>query len=158
MPTTDEAERPVSGVAETGLRERLFALDSAAARQEMLEAQLRDLLATVLKLEVAAIDVEKPMGTLGLDSLMGFEFKNLCEQTFGLTLSATMVWNYPTISALVAHLADKLGVKLRDAMIPEAETGDVNPVKEERLASVLTSVEQLSDDEALDALLRGGRS
>ena len=158
VPTSDQAERPVSGVAETGLRERLFALDSAAARQEMLEEQLRDLLATVLKLEVAAIDVEKPMGALGLDSLMGFEFKSLCEQTFGLTLSATMVWNYPTISALVAHLADKLGVKLRDTMIPEAETGDVNPVKEERLASVLTSVEQLSDDEALDALLRGGRS
>jgi malonyl CoA-acyl carrier protein transacylase/NAD(P)-dependent dehydrogenase (short-subunit alcohol dehydrogenase family)/acyl carrier protein len=156
-PPTAETERPASEMAEAGLRERLFALDSATARQAMLEAQLQSLLATVLKLEVAAIDVEKPMGTLGLDSLMGFEFKNLCEQTFGLTLSATMVWNYPTISALVGHLADKLGITLTDAITPEAEIDFVNPVKEERLTSVMTSVEELSEDEALEALLRGGR-
>jgi acyl carrier protein len=124
----------------------------------MLEAQVQNLLAAVLKLEAAVIDVEKPMGALGLDSLLGFEFKNLCEQTFGLTLSATMVWNYPTISTLVGHLADKLGVNLAEAIDSEAEIGLVNSTKEENLASVLTSVEQLSEGEALDALLRGGRS
>ena len=114
-----------------------------------METQVQHLLATVLKLEVAAVDVEKPMGTLGLDSLMGFEFKNLCEQTFGLSLSATMVWNYPTISALIGHLADKLGLKLTDAMSPDAEDLFAKPVSEERLTSVLSSVEELSEDEAL---------
>jgi acyl transferase domain-containing protein/acyl carrier protein/SAM-dependent methyltransferase/NADP-dependent 3-hydroxy acid dehydrogenase YdfG len=158
VPPSDHGERAVFEVAETGLRDRLFALDSAAARRVMLEAQVQNLLAAVLKLEAAVIDVEKPMGALGLDSLLGFEFKNLCEQTFGLTLSATMVWNYPTISTLVGHLADKLGVNLAEAIDSEAEIGLVNSTKEENLASVLTSVEQLSEGEALDALLRGGRS
>ena len=74
---------------------------------------------------MAAIDVEKPMGTLGLDSLMGFELKNRCEQSFGLALSATMVWNYPTITALVGHLADKMGLTLTDAMTSAAEVGFV---------------------------------
>jgi hypothetical protein len=87
---------------------------------------------------------------------MGFEFKNLCEQAFGLPLSATMVWNYPTISALVGYLADKLGLKLTDAMSPETEDRFPEPVSEERLTSVMSSVEDLSEDEALEALLRGG--
>jgi hypothetical protein len=69
-----------------------------------------------------------------------------------------VVWNCPTISALAAYLADKLGIKLTDALAPEAEIGFAKSVKGEGLASVITSVEQLSDDEALDALLRGGHS
>jgi myxalamid-type polyketide synthase MxaE and MxaD len=154
--STTETESLVDEDLVTGVRERFFALDSGAERRTMLEAQLQHLLATVLKLEVAAVDVEKPMGTLGLDSLMGFEFKNLCEQTFGLSLSATMVWNYPTISALVGHLADKLGLKLTDGMSPDAEDRFGKPGSGERFTSVISSVEDLSEDEALEALLRGG--
>ena len=41
VPTTVEAEGSVAGVPKTGLREQLFALDSAAARRAMLEAQLQ---------------------------------------------------------------------------------------------------------------------
>jgi acyl transferase domain-containing protein/SAM-dependent methyltransferase/acyl carrier protein/NADP-dependent 3-hydroxy acid dehydrogenase YdfG len=158
MPAMAETEKPVAEPTGTGLRERLLALDSVTAQRAMLESQLQNLLAAVLKLEVAAIDVEKPMGALGLDSLMGFEFRDLCERTFGLTLSATMVWNCPTISALVPYLADKIGIKLEGTQVPEAEIGFVNPVKGELLTSVITSVEELSEDEALDALIRGGRA
>ncbi len=152
-------QKPATGVPKAGLREQLLALDSGTARRAMLEAVLKDLLAIVLKLDAVAIDGEKSMGALGLDSLMGFELKNRCEQSLGLALSATIVWNYPTVSALARHLADKLGVTLTEtpAIAHATETGPVKPASEERVAAVINSVGQLSEDEALNVLLRGER-
>jgi acyl carrier protein len=158
-PAALPTQKAPARVPKIGLREQLLALESGAERRAMLEAQLKSLLATVLKLDISTIDVEKPMGALGLDSLLGFELKNRCEQSLGLPLSATMVWNYPTVAALTGHLADKLGVTLSEVS-PVGRTVDGNlakPASEQRVAAVINSVEQLSEDEALIALLRGGR-
>jgi myxalamid-type polyketide synthase MxaE and MxaD len=39
---------------------------------------------------------------------MTLELRNRLEADFGLRLSATLVWNYPTVAALVGHIAEAL--------------------------------------------------
>jgi acyl transferase domain-containing protein/acyl carrier protein len=159
LPVLAKSLEPATPPPKAELREQLLALDSGEARRGMLESHLSILLAAVLNLDPCAVDVEKSMGALGLDSLMGFELKNRCEQSFGLRLSATMVWNYPTIRALAGHLADKLGVTFSDA--PPTADRSKNPsesVSERRFSNVLTSVEQLSEEDAVNALIGGSRN
>ena len=48
------------------------------------------------------LDPRTPLRDLGLDSLMTLELRNRLEADYGLRLSATLVWNYPTIAALAA--------------------------------------------------------
>lgn len=47
--------------------------------------------------------------TTGLDSLGAVELKNALEAGTGLQLPGTLVFDYPTISALVVHLTTLLG-------------------------------------------------
>jgi SAM-dependent methyltransferase/acyl carrier protein len=140
----------------TTIRKQLLALESGAARREKLQAHLASLLAAVLKMEPGVIDVEKPMGALGLDSLMGFELKNRCEQSLGLKLSATMTWNYPTIATLTGFLAGKLDVPLVDESTPVRSglAGDSAVPIAAGTGVSIPVLEELSEEEALSALLK----
>ena len=66
-------------------------------------AHLQALVARVLGGQTVP-DTEQGFAELGLDSLMAVELKKLVEETFGRQLSATVVFNYPSISRLAAHL------------------------------------------------------
>lgn len=76
-----------------------------AARRKHIEAGVRDAAARVLKLNPARIDARKPLGSMGLSSLLAMELRNRLELLVGRSLSATLVWNYPTIEGLVGFLA-----------------------------------------------------
>jgi acyl carrier protein len=79
-----------------------------SVRLGMLQAHLTARVARILRLEPARVDAEAPLKSLGLDSLMTLELRNRLEADFGLRLSATLVWNYPTIAALAGHIAEAL--------------------------------------------------
>ena len=57
------------------------------------------------KITPSRLDPRKALGAMGLSSLMAMELRNRLEAALGRPLSATLAWNYPTIEALVAHLA-----------------------------------------------------
>jgi acyl carrier protein len=139
----------------TTIRQKLLARAPGSERRGELEQQLRELLAGVLRLEPAAIDSQTTLGSLGLDSLMAVEFKNRCERSFDLKLSATMVWNYPTIADLAGHFSDKLGfVKVAEAPAPVARTPIAAPAPDDaRARDVIRDVNDLSEQAALQALL-----
>ncbi len=123
----------------------------AEQRLALLEDYLRAQLAAVLRTTPERIEMEQSLGSLGLDSIMGVELRNRLEAGLGLTLSATLVWNYPTISALAQYLATKLGI-LEEAR--EQQTAEqLAPKDTTALSKALTAVEQLSDEEALSSLL-----
>jgi acyl carrier protein len=82
----------------------------AAARLPMLREHLTARVARILRLEPSRVDPEAPLKNLGLDSLMTLELRNRLEADCGLRLSATLVWNYPTIAALAGYLGAALGL------------------------------------------------
>ncbi|WP_226931306.1 SDR family NAD(P)-dependent oxidoreductase [Parafrankia sp. CH37] len=77
-------------------------------RRELLEGKVRELASRVLRLDPTAIERDLPFKSLGLDSLMGLEFRNRLESAFGLKLSPTLLWTYGTMRALSGALTERL--------------------------------------------------
>jgi phthiocerol/phenolphthiocerol synthesis type-I polyketide synthase A len=73
-----------------------------------LEAGLRKILARELRVEEAELDVDLPFVELGLNSLMSMSIRREAEQLAGIELSATMLWNHPTIESLTTFLVEKI--------------------------------------------------
>jgi phthiocerol/phenolphthiocerol synthesis type-I polyketide synthase C len=78
-------------------------------RAHMLETHLRHRAAQVLRLATEHVALNQPLKAMGMDSLMSLELRNRLEADLGMPLSATLIWNYPTVSALARHLANALG-------------------------------------------------
>ena len=101
-------EKSATSVREGGdFLTRLSLLDGEE-RRHTLTAWLREQVAAVLRLDVERVPEDKTLRSLGLDSLMALELRNRLERHLRLKLSATLVWNYPTISAVAAHLENRL--------------------------------------------------
>jgi phthiocerol/phenolphthiocerol synthesis type-I polyketide synthase A len=73
-----------------------------------LESGLRSILARELQMPEAELDLDRPFAELGLNSVMAMSVRRDTEQFVGIELSATMLWNHPTIAVLAKHLAKKL--------------------------------------------------
>ena len=140
-----------TSVEEISLTESLLAVDAGPARRRALEAYVQEQVARVLRLAPSRIDTNKAFRTMGLDSLMGLEFRNRLEARTGLTIPATLVWNYPTVTQLATELAGRIGVPLDAA---EARTADssgaeaMSPEHDGDLAALLGEIEDLSDEDA----------
>jgi myxalamid-type polyketide synthase MxaE and MxaD len=110
--------------SETALRTALLAAEAGWRRRALIESHLQEQIGQVLRLAPARIDRETPLTKLGLDSLMALELRNRLEASLGLTLSATLIWGYPTIAALASHLATKMEIPL-DAVTEDTTEADV---------------------------------
>jgi NADPH:quinone reductase-like Zn-dependent oxidoreductase/acyl carrier protein len=117
----------------------------ADERHGALEHHLREQAARVLGLPPARIAPREPLGNLGFDSLMTLELRNRIEASLGLKLSATVVWNYPTITALAEYLARKLD------LAPAVGTAPPSPAATS--SELAASVRDLTEDEAAAALV-----
>jgi hypothetical protein len=78
---------------------------------------------------------------------MTLELRNRLEASLGLKLSATVVWSYPTLTALAEHLAKRLDLgadaERADAVAPTGAAAAPAPSP-----APVGNVEELSDDEA----------
>jgi len=90
------------------LRDQIAAADPGA-RGGVLLAGLRRHAAEVLRIPVAAFDVAAPLTELGMDSLMGLELRNRVEVALAIKAPSTLLWIYPTVTALAGHLLAELG-------------------------------------------------
>jgi amino acid adenylation domain-containing protein len=104
-----------------GLAARLAAAP-AAERPALLSRAVAAAVGQVLRLPPGRIAPEEPFGHLGLTSLLGLEIRNRLERETGLNLPATLVWAQPSLAALTAHLAARLGLAevAEDAATAEA--------------------------------------
>lgn len=138
------------------VRALLLSAEPGQARRTLLENYIREQVARVLGLAAARIDVQKPLRNLGIDSLMTLELRNRLESGLKIPLSATLVFNYPTISVLTNHLAEKLNISL-DAAKAETPTAAVAPDAEQFENLSQDEVESLLAEELdmLDDLLKG---
>ena len=116
---------------------------SVPERRQILETLVKDAVARVLKIAPGRLDPRKPLGNMGLNSLMAMELRNRLEIALDRPLSATLAWNYPTIEILVDHLAG--GAPPPRPVEPSPTDGD--------LVQSLVELAALSDAEAVGMLL-----
>ena len=62
------------------------------------------------------VDPEEPLMAAGLDSLGTVELKNALEGICGASLPSTLVFDYPTVSALSAYLSNQLTISETDSI------------------------------------------
>ena len=118
-----------------------------ADRSVLLEDHLQQHLARVLRLPVSRLDPVTPLGSLGLESLMTLELRNRLETSLGIKLSATLVWNHPTVRALASYLAGRLGISLEQESEATADTPALSGT------TLVGNIAELSEDDALRALI-----
>ncbi len=70
-----------------------------------IQAWLVDKVSEQLKIASQSIDVQEPFARYGLDSLAAMMLSTELEDWLGLSLSPTLVYDYPSIAALAEHLA-----------------------------------------------------
>ncbi|MBZ0294963.1 MAG: SDR family NAD(P)-dependent oxidoreductase, partial [Anaerolineae bacterium] len=153
----EQAPEAAATKSSESIRDRLVAVESDAARMSLLQDHIREQVGAVLGLATPRVDVNKPLRNQGLDSLMTLEMRNRLEASLGLKLSATLVFNYPSVVALTKYLGEKLDL-VKTATV--AATAAPEPVQEQ-----IDDFEELSQEEveamlaeelaSLDDLLKG---
>ncbi|MFI5973393.1 SDR family NAD(P)-dependent oxidoreductase [Streptomyces sp. NPDC051452] len=123
---TADAPALVRGLAPTAVRRAAPAATEASTPAEPLSRRLAGLgavdalgllvetvcghVADVLGHGSAdAVDPQRPLGDLGVDSLAALELRNRLGADTGLRLSTTLTFDYPTADALARHLHEELG-------------------------------------------------
>jgi phthiocerol/phenolphthiocerol synthesis type-I polyketide synthase A len=97
-----------------------------------LEAELKAILAHELRMPETDIDVDRPFAEMGLNSVMAMSIRREAERLLGIELSATMLWNHPTVAALTAFLAKKL--------LPQDDLDESDVVLSDSTSSVLNEL------------------
>ncbi|MBS2549394.1 acyltransferase domain-containing protein [Catenulispora sp. NL8] len=100
--------------AEQSGRELIAALPSGPERRAALEGAVRDAIAKVVRIAPDRVEANRPLRTLGLDSLLALELSNRLGRIYGIRLSATLAYNYPTVQEMAPFLAERLDIPLDD--------------------------------------------
>lgn len=122
---------------------------SVNERQTLLIAHVQTELVKLLGIDSSELEPQQGFLDLGMDSLMAVELKNRLESTLSCSLPATLVFDYPTIEALVDYLLKEAIAAFSDESAVESEKTNY----EEQVVAE-SYLDDLSDSEA-EALLLG---
>jgi acyl transferase domain-containing protein len=86
---------------------------------QQLHRQLKESLAGALYMEAAEIESDKPFVDLGLDSIVGVEWVKIINKQFGLSISATRLYDYSNIEALGAFLSKEIAKSPAPEPLPQ---------------------------------------
>ncbi|NJR38871.1 MAG: SDR family NAD(P)-dependent oxidoreductase [Leptolyngbyaceae cyanobacterium CSU_1_4] len=118
----------------------------ATAREKqrsLLEQHIRHQIAQVLGCQATEIDAQKGFFDLGMDSLTSVELKNRLQNSLNCSLSATLIFDYPTLEALLDYLAIQL---INELNRPESDQSPLTEVTPDN------SLDELTQDELADLL------
>ncbi|MFE7779625.1 SDR family NAD(P)-dependent oxidoreductase [Streptomyces nigrescens] len=99
------------------LREKLAGLPQADQDRALLDVVTAQIALVLGYAGGGAVETSRAFRDLGFDSLTAVELRNRLDTVTGLSLSATLVFDYPTPVALVRHLREQL---LGEAAAPVA--------------------------------------
>lgn len=107
--------------------EEVTAKASAALSREELLPRIRSIVARLLgRAGESAVDVDRPLMEMGLDSLLAVELRNALARVVGRRLSPTITFNFPTVSKLADALASGADASGGAKAAPKAQTSDVD--------------------------------
>lgn len=111
---SDSKANPVS--ASPALRTRLDGLSPERGLEALSDAIAASAIEVIGLSPDTEMDPSQPLKDMGLDSLMAIELRNSLVRQTGLSLSATLLFDFPTLAGLTGHLASELGVTLQDGL------------------------------------------
>ncbi|MCM4084181.1 type I polyketide synthase [Paractinoplanes hotanensis] len=122
--------RRAARVGDPGSFARLLAGLSEAEREQHAVELVRSTVAAVLGFTSgSAIDGNRALRELGFDSLTAVELRNRLQATTGLTLPATLAFDYPNAHAIARHLLDRvLGSDDSPAVPPAVRASTDEPI------------------------------
>ncbi len=100
------------------------AQDDDRKLQQHVAGILTRMLAATLFLEEHEIDPRKPLGELGLDSVLGVELMRQINLELGIEVPATVLYDYPEIGKLAPYLVAQL-LAARNGRGPAIEEGSL---------------------------------
>lgn len=119
----------------TPLREELMAMDPAG-RIDKLRSWLQAGVAATLRLpDAMAVSITRGFFEMGMDSLMAIEVKNRMQKELGVSLRATVVFNYSNITQLSDYLVTLLPTP--DPEGAETKSDDLDDLSTDELADML---------------------
>ncbi|MEV4921211.1 type I polyketide synthase, partial [Streptomyces tirandamycinicus] len=133
------ARRAATGsAASAGLRERLAWLGGEPERREALLDLVRGQVAVVLgHADARTIDASRAFSDLGFDSLTAVELRNRLGKATGLSLPATLVFDYPTAEVLTGFLLEELsGTETSDTGVATPVTLPGRPMEDDPVVIV----------------------
>ena len=144
--TRRHADNDLTAHSKTALAQRLHGL-STEQQQTVLRDLVRSHIATVLGAPTTEdINPDHNFQDLGLDSLTAIELRNRLKTATGLTLSPTLIFDYPTPTTLSQHLHQRLA-----GTVAQTTTGPADAEIQRLVASI--PVNRLRQAGVLDILL-----
>ncbi|MGO9746148.1 MAG: SDR family NAD(P)-dependent oxidoreductase, partial [Mycobacterium sp.] len=115
--------------SKSALAQRLHGLSDSEQHAVLLEL-VRSHIATVLgNVNPEAIDPDKAFQELGFDSLTAVEMRNRLKTATGLSLSPTLIFDYPTPNGLANYMrAELAGVPLEIKHTPSVRAAGDDPI------------------------------
>jgi polyketide synthase PksN len=139
--------------ADLGLSSQPLYVPTASAPQ--LEEELIRSLAKALYMEESEVDVERPFVEMGLDSVVSVEWIRSLNKQYASNLTATRVYDYPTVRQLAGFLAKEflkhkgvtqqmsvpsLSTLSQDDILQQVQQGVLDIEKAEKLLHQLSSL------------------
>ena len=139
LPTAQTHEKTVvagpGSMADSSFTQALL-LQAPQERQHSIETYFTEMVAGVLRLDRSRIDLDQPLNTMGLDSIMAVEIKGRIEGSLGISISIVELLQGTSINNLTDHVLASLSQE--DAEL-EALLAEVEQLPLEDVQSLLNS-------------------
>jgi polyketide synthase 7 len=113
------ADAGATSASATGLTGRLQGLTAEQRLSELVDLVCSSAATVLGRSNRSDIDSDLAFQSLGFDSLTAVELRNRLKTATGLTLSPTLIFDYPTPTALGEHLDIRLAVAAPDVHLPD---------------------------------------